>query len=773
MGLAIFPIWPVRGGCCTCGAPACVSPGKHPRVRGWTETATSSVEQIERWWSAWPDSGIGLATGRKSHLWVLDVDPRHDGGDSLAALQLEHEDLPDTLVARTGGGGQHYYFQYNPCDEIGNSANRLGDGLDVRGDGGFVVMPPSAHASGTGYSWQHWREPSPAPGWLVNLTRKPKRKQREHVDATAASESSTYGMAALDLECKQLAGATEGRNHMLNAAAFALGQLVAGGELTHADVNKRLWDAAVQSAHNGPKPGGQWLARGGADSLRKTMDNGLAAGMQNPRKAPPAAPTREWAENEARELLSKRQARKPKGLILEARNDLTIGRAMLARIQGDGPPPVYDEGALMHYDEDKGVWVAIDKRAQGKVLHSFEDTPVITGVDKSGEPELGVFKLNNSKVKGSIERALDEASSPDFFAGAVPGLSFKNQFVRVDGDTIKAERHSHNHRARAYVPLAYRADARAPRFEKYLDECFAGLPDARERKRAVLQYAGLSLVGLGTRYHKALVLFGRGANGKSVFLDVVRALFPKGSTVSIAPQDFSNEYYVASLAGKLANLVNEMPDTTITSSERFKSLISGDVTQARPIRQAPVFFKPIAGHIFSCNELPGSRDASEGFWRRILVVEWPRIFAPHERDPDLADYIIKREAEGVLTLLINSAATALQQGRLDEPMSSAALFRTWRYHSDQVVQFLAERCRPAAEHGTPVSDLYAAYRDWAQDEGHQRLGRRKFGDRLTSNSFSPQKGAKGVRVRAVDLNSAYQDRYPWGARLGLEGVDDE
>jgi len=108
-------------------------------------------EQVRRWWRRWPEANVGVVTGAVSGLVVLDVDPRHGGGESLAALETIYGSVPHTVESLTGGGGQHLYFRHPgtvvPCRSIA-------PGLDVKGDGGLVVCPPSAHVSGRAYAWE-------------------------------------------------------------------------------------------------------------------------------------------------------------------------------------------------------------------------------------------------------------------------------------------------------------------------------------------------------------------------------------------------------------------------------------------------------------------------------------------------------------------------------------------------------------------------------------------------------------------------------------------
>jgi Bifunctional DNA primase/polymerase, N-terminal/Primase C terminal 1 (PriCT-1) len=147
-----------------------------------SKAATASA--VREWYRRRPGANVGIVTGRISGLIVLDVDTYHGGADSLAALESQHGELPATLESRTGGGGRHLYFRHpGPA-----TMNRTGirPGLDLRGDGGCVVAPPSIHPNGRRYAWVKSRSPddiAPAapPQWLLAVAAPvPKGHSRAH-----------------------------------------------------------------------------------------------------------------------------------------------------------------------------------------------------------------------------------------------------------------------------------------------------------------------------------------------------------------------------------------------------------------------------------------------------------------------------------------------------------------------------------------------------------------------------------------------------------------
>lgn len=149
-----------------------VRPGDKAPLVAWQvyQESPPEPEQLDAWFARWPDAGVGVVTGAVSGLVVLDIDPAHGARHSLPRLEREHGPLPRTVEAVSGGGGRHLYFRH-PGGRVRNRVG-LAAGVDLRGDGGFVVAPPSAHASGARYAWVAGRNPeqvdlAPLPGWLL------------------------------------------------------------------------------------------------------------------------------------------------------------------------------------------------------------------------------------------------------------------------------------------------------------------------------------------------------------------------------------------------------------------------------------------------------------------------------------------------------------------------------------------------------------------------------------------------------------------------------
>ena len=200
----------------------CIEDGparKRPRTPRGFHDATRDPAIIECWWRTWPRALVGMPTGRASGRWVLDIDvkqPEENGFDTLE--DLGHALLPDTPMAHTASGGLHAYFDAGGR-ELRCSAGLLGPGLDVRGDGGYVILP----STGSQYVWDPLLNfetvpMAPAPDWLW-----PVETSRPAMAAPAMSISGLgpWGAAAIESACDAIVRAPAGmQERTLNAEAF-------------------------------------------------------------------------------------------------------------------------------------------------------------------------------------------------------------------------------------------------------------------------------------------------------------------------------------------------------------------------------------------------------------------------------------------------------------------------------------------------------------------------------------------------------------------------
>ncbi len=227
---------------------------------------------------------------------------------------------------------------------------------------------------------------------------------------------------------------------------------------------------------------------------------------------------------------------------------------------------------------------------------------------------------------------------------------------------------------------------------KFLGQCFDGDKDAEAKIKYIQEFVGIAMLGQGPKYQLATVLLGKGSNGKGVLCQVVQASMPPGSVCAIPPQDFGQEYRRARIAGKLLNVVSELPEREILDCESIKAMISGDLLTGREIRQAPFDFCPMAAHLFACNRLPNSADHTPGFWRRFAVITFNRVFEGEAKNPDLAEEIMAAELPAIVSWFLAGAQRVLNERRYTIPDSAVEAVANWKKDADVVQRFVDECC---------------------------------------------------------------------------------
>jgi hypothetical protein len=210
-GWAVLPLHSYIDGGCTCGKATCISPAKHPITCNGVKDATTNPDIITRWIDETDGlANLGIATG--NGLLVLDVDAKSGGPTTLASLEERLGGLPLTPTVQTGGGGRHFYFRYPEGLSLGNK-NSLVPGIDIRGEGGYVVGPPSQHASGQRYRWETPADApiADAPTWLLRGIAD--RESLAVTTPTAGTSGTVLRVQASPTDLSGAPGVPEGQRH--------------------------------------------------------------------------------------------------------------------------------------------------------------------------------------------------------------------------------------------------------------------------------------------------------------------------------------------------------------------------------------------------------------------------------------------------------------------------------------------------------------------------------------------------------------------------------
>lgn len=190
MNMPVLPLYTVFDGRCTCPKQTeCEDQGKHP-IPPW-EAATTNAGKIHDWIEQHGRCNWGGLTGSRSGVFAVDVDPRHNGNVTLTELEAKYGKLPPTREHRTGGGGVHIFFNVPRGATIKSVSNALGPGVDIKAEGGMVVLPPSRHISGGVYEILNDVPPVDPPEWLISLIQNGARSPKEKISESSKKSGKT------------------------------------------------------------------------------------------------------------------------------------------------------------------------------------------------------------------------------------------------------------------------------------------------------------------------------------------------------------------------------------------------------------------------------------------------------------------------------------------------------------------------------------------------------------------------------------------------------
>jgi hypothetical protein len=235
------------------------------------KSASTSRAQIAAWQDCHPHCNIAAATGRPSGIFVVDFDPGSGADATVRKLNLQGKLFPETVEARSPRGGRHLYYRYDPRATL-TKAHSLGQGIDTRGDGGYIVLPPSWWRDvQAGYRWvtpPRGAALASLPAWAIEaLTPPPPRKiERTPVDLSNLSGYRRQAQADLDDAVRRLSALTDGRHEAPFKVAARLGKYVHNALITDSDLESAILDAC---GSNGA------LRKYGREDLRKQIRNGL------------------------------------------------------------------------------------------------------------------------------------------------------------------------------------------------------------------------------------------------------------------------------------------------------------------------------------------------------------------------------------------------------------------------------------------------------------------------------------------------------------------
>ena len=288
------------------------------------------------------------------------------------------------------------------------------------------------------------------------------------------------------------------------------------------------------------------------------------------------------------------------------------------------------------------------------------------------------------------------------------------------------------------VPFNYLPGAQAPLFIKYLNQV---LPDV-DAQKVLLEFIAY-IFTFGMKLEKTLFLYGSGANGKSVFFEIITALLGEENVSHFSMDRLldSTGYFRAKIENKLLNYSSELD--SIKDPQLFKKLTSGEPVDARLPYGQPFIITNYGKFIFNTNELPPA-EQTEAYHRRGIFIPFEQTIPVAERDIKLAKKIIESELSGIFNIVLEALERLVKQGGLTQSALIDNQLLTYRRESNTVEQFLEnEEWRPSIENKVSVKDFYPQYFQYCKSMGHSPVNSQKFTARLRNLNYRVERSTKG------------------------------
>lgn len=724
LGWSVFPLHDTTSGACSCRKGDCTSPGKHPRTANGFKDAITDPAVITAWWTETPNANVGIATGL-SNIFVPDVDTkayvdkdgieRHKvGAETLRALFEEYGEFPETYTVQTWSGGWHYYFQM-PEPRLKNSTGTdragLGPDVDTRGDGGYVVAAPSVvEENGVRGQYRVTARVKPAelPAWVAD---KLKPRARFVAPGRGSAPPGEPYTPPVDPETGEILEERLPRPQGLDAYVQrklqeirALPPASAGkGSPATQPLNNMAWHLRHFATHYYSIEELREMLRAAVDETwvdgHEEAYDGIDQGLKNG-EAPPriweerrTPGTRTWDDfGNADRLVDRHE---------DALRWLTDTEQWAAYVNG--------RWVL------KGALSAVWSRCV-ETIRAMGDGEADLYPEDRRDGFLSFARKSRSRVAVAAMRDIAQAdpriqAAMDAFDRQRYLLNLRDGVYDLEAGELLP--HSPELYLMQQARVMYDAAATAPRWERFL----AQTQPEQARRDYLARVVGYTLTA-DTSEQCIFVHVGTGANGKSVFLDVVMALMgeyaqsvPSSTLLASKSEGVPND--VARMVGKRLLSTVETSAGKKLDEELVKQLTGGDTISARFMRAEFFDFKPVGKIHLATNHLPHV-GSGYGTARRLQDIGWDVTIPEEERDRSLAERIIEEELPGVL----NWALRGYQDWRLQGLSVPEAVRERTAEHvasSDTIGMWLEENTVPAPpDREIETTELFRNYSAWAR-----------------------------------------------------------
>lgn len=676
--------------------------GSHGHLDG-----TTHVEHIAEWWAEAPNANIGLSTG-PAGLIVVDVDPRNGGEESFLDLNQKHgREWTDTWTVLTPRGGQHFYLAAPAGSEVGG---RIGvwPGIDVKAHGGYSVLPPSKRKDGV-YEWEVGCDPDskalrPAPDWLIEVL-------GERVSTDRGRAQPVGAVIPMG-----------NRNDVLMSIAGSMRQRGLGRDeiLPALEATNRLRCEVPLSPNE----------------VRAIAESAASYSI-------PPEIVRRIVERKATDLGNAKR-------LVERFEDQLRYTPSLGWLVWDSRRWVADLGGAERAAKEtaESIWSEIrllddpdaKKARAGHALRS-----------ESAKSIRDMLVLARSDAAIQIDAAALDANP----------WAFNVKNGTLDLRTGELLPHDPADLITKISMVEYDPTATCPTFEAFLARITRGRPQLWSYLRRAVGYALTAM----TWEHIFFVLYGKGSNGKSTFLEAVRHVFGDYAR-NVEPETLQRAKRsaggpsedIARLAGVRLITAAETDDGGQVAEALIKRMTSGDKVTARvPYGRSSFEFTPYGKIFLATNHRPLIRGQSHGTWRRVHLVPFAETIDDTEMDKRLPEKL-RAEASGILNWALAGLRGYQELGDLGQPEAVRSATQKYRTDMDLLRRFIDSRCRRGRGLGIRSSEFYGAFVAWCKVEGEKPPAQRIVSQRL-EDDFGVQRESRRdanylIGLRLVTENEA-------------------
>ena len=737
LGLAVFPL---------------AYRNKVPAIEGGCKAATTEKSKIERWWNQNPRYNIGIATGNKSNgLVVIDLDVDNnkgiDGYEVLRDWQNKHGELPETWQSITGRGGYHYFYK----DTITHS-NKVGlyEGVDIRGEGGYIVAPPSVHPNGNTYEWEQ--------------------------------EPKEYEIAQVDDIVNDFFKGEKQRIDSEHKTNFKVPELIPEGKRVDTIVRliaslrtKGLDDDAIKAAVRvenekrcNPPLKEKELEKAVFPALKRDWQvnspyyNNFNAMNENDNKY----------VNEVLKKLNELNA--VERFPMNDRGSADLFATIFKNVSRYNPT----KKDWMYYDKTR--WTADTEGMRAKrnakmladVLVRYSVTASLPDDKRQSYIKYAAGMMNYRNRNVMITDAKDlnffentELDKDDFL------INCRNCVLDLSEDQPKVLEHNADLLLSKICNASYNPAATCTLWEKTVNEIMQG--DTAKIKY-LQKMSGRFLTG-DTSEEEFYIFFGATTrNGKSTITEILLYLLGDYAT-TISPESLAIKANkdsrtaspdIAKLAGTRLVVASEPPRRMLFDSSLVKTLTGRDTVSARFLHENEFQFKPKFKLILNSNYLPVISDKTVFSSNRVKVVPFERHFTEKEQNKHLKEQL-QQEIDGILNWCIQGLSLYRKEG-LEPPTAVQIATHEYSEDSDKIGKFISE-CLEKSDENLAAKDVYEKYSQWCNDCGLGVDGRTSFYEELkTKNLLSKTGTVTGKTVKNVIKGYSFAEETFHSVDRGLD-----